>query len=353
MRKSFLCIALCLALLLSMSTTAFAAGSSDIKVTYSKDAAKVVKSVDITWGSMEFNYNSGDTKVWNPDKLQYEIVTGDGGGYWEPARAEGDTVTVTNHCNSQLEVTVAYTPAETNGVTGSVTNGSFTLASAEGTDVNNAPKNSSKLTLDNSSTPAQWATDGATTIGNITVSLKTFFQMDATNSTAKELEKALLNALNAGITDARVTLATDAAGEMFAAINNALNSSGAAESSIDLTIAGVQVIPSGALGDGDKADPVALKTLNLPDAVKLEMNALALPNVQTVYAPKVTEWTIWGIWCASHITTIVLTAPGDITADFLELNTKNINLTLNKDKESEVDGNRWKDQTWNSISFAD
>lgn len=178
--------------------------------------------------------------------------------------------------------------------------------------------------------------------------------VDATSLTATQLEEKLLSALYSGHTEITVTLAADADGEMFAAINNALNSSGAAESSIDLTIAGVQVIPGSALGDGYNADPVALKTLNLPDAVKLEINALALPKVQTVYAPKVTEWKIWGIWNAFNITTIVLTAPGTITADFTDLITGNINLTLHKDKESEViNSNQWNDKTWNSITFAE
>ena len=358
MRKIF-SIALCLVLLLSMSTQAFAAESGDIKVTYSQDTAAVVTVVDITWGSMEFNYTSSETKVWNPETLQYEIIPGEGDGSWTPKNEGGDTVTVTNHSNTGLEVTVTYTPAEENGVAGSVTNGTFTLATAEGTDKNNAPKDSAKLALDNSSTPSQWGTDGATTIGSMTVTLKTVFFMDATSSTADELEIALLTALNAGTTDVSVTLAANANEEMFTAITNALIRSSAAEGSVNLTIAGAQVIPYDALGNGHpepshNTDPTALKTLNLPDAVTLEMNALSLPNVQAVYLPKVTEWEIWGIWNAYDITTLVLTASGTITADIFDLDTENIDLTLHKDKESEVtNGNQWNGGTWKSISFAE
>lgn len=183
--------------------------------------------------------------------------------------------------------------------------------------------------------------------------------VDATSLTEIQLEKKLLTTLNAGNTDITVTLAADANEEMFTAINNALNNSIATESSIDLTIAGAQVIPAGALGIGEpdsklNTDPTALKTLNLPDAVTLEVNALSLPNVQAVYLPKVTEWVIWGIWNAYNITTLVLTAPGTITADFWGLDTENIDLTLHKDKESEVtNGNQWCGETWKSITFAE
>ena len=183
--------------------------------------------------------------------------------------------------------------------------------------------------------------------------------VDATSLTEIQLEKKLLTTLNAGNTDITVTLAADANEEMFTAINNALNNSIATESSIDLTIAGAQVIPAHALGNGDpdskrNTDPTALKTLNLPDAVTLKANALSLPNVQAVYVPKVTEWEIWGIWNADNITTLVLTAPGTITANFLSLDTEDIDLTLHKDKESEVtNGNQWCGETWKSITFAE
>jgi hypothetical protein len=183
--------------------------------------------------------------------------------------------------------------------------------------------------------------------------------VDATSLTEIQLEKKLLTTLNAGNTDITVTLAADANEEMFTAINNALNNSIATESSIDLTIAGAQVIPGEALGNGHpdskrNTDPVALKTLNLPDAVTLKANALSLPNVQAVYVPKVTEWEIWGIWNAYNITTLVLTAPGTITANFLALDTEDIDLTLHKDKESEVtNGNQWCGETWKSITFAE
>ena len=94
MRKSILSIALCSVLLLSMSTTAFVAESGDIKVTYSQPDPEKVTIVDLTWGSMGFNYSSGDTKVWNPETFKYDIIPGEGDGAWTPKNENGDTVTV-------------------------------------------------------------------------------------------------------------------------------------------------------------------------------------------------------------------------------------------------------------------
>ena len=188
--KKAISMILALVLVLSMSTTVFAAESGDIKVTYSQPDPEKVTIVDLTWGSMEFNYSSGDTKVWNPETLQYDIIPGEGDGAWTPKNENGDTVTVTNHSNTGLLVTVSYTPAAENGVTGNVENNSFLLATAEGTATDNAPKGSAKLTLDASSVPTTWNETGATTIGNITVKLD---HCDVLVSTAEEFEAALAN----------------------------------------------------------------------------------------------------------------------------------------------------------------
>lgn len=193
MKKSIFSIALCLVLLLSMSTQALAAESGEIKVTYSQPDPEKVTVVDITWGSMEFNYTETvSSQVWNPNTLKYETVGGDGEskGSWAPKDTGGDTVTVTNHSNTSLLVTVTYTPANENGVNGTLKNGSFLLSTAVGTTTDKAPEGSAKLTLDNTSVPASWSTSGATTIGNITVTLD---HCDAVASSPEELNAALEN----------------------------------------------------------------------------------------------------------------------------------------------------------------
>lgn len=190
--KKVISMILVLVLVLSMSITAFAAevpsgGTQSITATYSEVESAIVYKVDISWGGMVFNYNSGMENVWNPDTLKFETVQ-KGEASWAPAEQGGDTVTVTNHSNTGLLVNVAYTPAAENGVNGSVENGSFFVATAVDTERGNAPKGSAKLTLDASSVPTTWNETGATTIGSITVTLD---QCDAIPRTVGEMSAAL------------------------------------------------------------------------------------------------------------------------------------------------------------------
>ena len=190
MVKSLCIMLFALCICAASALPAFAAESGDIKVTYSKPDPEKVTVVDLAWGSMEFNYTDGGaTKVWNPETMKYEIVAGNGeGGSWTPKETGGDTVTVTNHSNTGLLVTVVYTPEAENGVSGTVENGSFMLSTAVETDFDNAPKDSAKLTLDPASKPASWSDSGATIIGNITVKLD---HCDTMVSTLEEFNAAL------------------------------------------------------------------------------------------------------------------------------------------------------------------
>lgn len=49
----------------------------DVYATYNPLAdADITYKVDVEWGSMEFTYDSGDTKSWSVDTLKYDITTG-------------------------------------------------------------------------------------------------------------------------------------------------------------------------------------------------------------------------------------------------------------------------------------
>ena len=186
-------------------------------------------------------------------------------------------------------------------------------------------------------------------------------EIDATAITASHLETSLKTALNAGFTDITITLPENAEYDMFTAINSALRSSNATDGSVDLTISGVQTIPNCELmGNGnpkasENTDVTQVKTITLTDATTLAMNALAYcQNLEAAYLPKVTSFGIWALVGCSKLETLVLSASGDITADFTSLETSGIDLTLNKDKESAVtDGNVWMEVTWKSISFVE
>ena len=140
--KKFVFILLTLALVLVMSTTAFAEtiennpGSQDIDVSakYVDSVSAPTKySVDVTWGAMEFTYTVSGTKTWDPETHTYTTST-------QPAwTASGNTITVTNHSNTDITASFAFSALTAyNTVTGSFSSASLTLPTAEGKAVNDA-----------------------------------------------------------------------------------------------------------------------------------------------------------------------------------------------------------------------
>ena len=140
--KKFVFILLTLALVLVMSTTAFAEtiennpGSQDIDVSakYVDSVSAPTKySVDVTWGAMEFTYTVSGTKTWDPETHTYTTST-------QPAwTASGNTITVTNHSNTDITASFAFSALTAyNTVTGSFSSTSLMLPTAEGKAVNDA-----------------------------------------------------------------------------------------------------------------------------------------------------------------------------------------------------------------------
>ena len=150
--KKFVFILLTLALVLVMSTTAFAEtiennpGSQDIDVSakYVDSVSAPTKySVDVTWGAMEFTYTVSGTKTWDPETHTYTTST-------QPAwTASGNTITVTNHSNTDITASFAFSALTAyNTVTGSFSSTSLMLPTAEGKAVNDAVLNGkTSLTL--------------------------------------------------------------------------------------------------------------------------------------------------------------------------------------------------------------
>ena len=124
-----------------------------------------VYSVDITWGDMAFTYKA-EAGTWNPANHTY---TGAEGGVWTVDKDGGNTITVTNHSNTDVTAAFSYAAAEGfTGISGSFDNASLALKSAVGTEVKNAPSGTAALTL----TGALGSdTTANTTIGTITVTL--------------------------------------------------------------------------------------------------------------------------------------------------------------------------------------
>lgn len=111
-------------------------------------AADTVISADIKWNNMSFTYTAGSTGTWNPDTHAYDNSTN---GSWSTGKAD---ITVTNHSNSAIDATVAFTSAvegvvgtfykDENGAAASTAateaDKTLKLATAVGTMHDNAPE---------------------------------------------------------------------------------------------------------------------------------------------------------------------------------------------------------------------
>ena len=146
--------------------------SCDVKATYRADssggaggAGGTVYNVDITWGDMAFTYTAA-AGIWDPTTHK---TTGAEGGAWTVDKEGGNTITVTNHSNTDVTAVFSYAAAEGfTGISGIFDNASLALKSAVGTEVANAPKGTAALTLDGA---LGSDTTANTTIGTITVTL--------------------------------------------------------------------------------------------------------------------------------------------------------------------------------------
>lgn len=175
MKKIVSCL-LCLVLAMSMSVTAFAAegsvtkeetGSQNIDVTAKytvSSGSDTTYSVDIQWESMTFTYTESSTKTWNPSPHTYSTTTGTGA--WDKTEAK---ITVTNHSNASVTAAVTYTPVDGTGVTGTIENGSKTLAAG----VVNKPEEADALvaTLKISGKPTGTVTAEGVKVGTVTVTI--------------------------------------------------------------------------------------------------------------------------------------------------------------------------------------
>lgn len=141
--KKILATILALTMIVGMSLTAFAAtvtftgdtGTQSVPVSaaYSKNDTtnrdKIVYSVDVTWGDMNFAYQADGVRyIWNPETLDYTAVdttngTSSGDG-WDKTSA---TITVTNRSNTALTI-----EADTSAVPGFTVTGVKEVATAVG-----------------------------------------------------------------------------------------------------------------------------------------------------------------------------------------------------------------------------
>lgn len=140
--------ALLLAVLAVFSLTigAFAADPTEKDVTVNTVNGSTLAAVyktNITWDSLVFTYTFDSAKdTWNPETHEYERTSGISG--WDKTTAD---ITVTNHSNRGISVSVAANVPTTYNVTGTLSKPTFTLDTAEGTAVGAAPADTCTLTI--------------------------------------------------------------------------------------------------------------------------------------------------------------------------------------------------------------
>ncbi len=172
--KKLFSLLLSLALVLSLSVTAFAAdgsgnvgqGSQDIPVTAKTTGSSTdtpVYSVDISWEDMTFTYSAATTRTWNPETHTY---TSSSSGGWNKTTA---AVTVTNHSNVAVDVSIAYAAEGSTGITGTMDITSDALAA--GVEGKPAEADYGTYTLTISGTPNATVSETGVKIGTITVTI--------------------------------------------------------------------------------------------------------------------------------------------------------------------------------------
>lgn len=146
--------------------------SHDVTATYvdgssggAGGAGTKVYNVDITWGDMAFTYTA-EAGIWDPANHTYTDAKG---GAWAVDKEGGNTITVTNHSNTDVTAVFSYAPASGfEDISGTFDNASLGLKSAVGTEVANAPTGTAALTLTG---PLDSNTTPNATVGTITVTL--------------------------------------------------------------------------------------------------------------------------------------------------------------------------------------
>ena len=174
--KKFFALALALVLTFALAVTCFAeyvpemdalgeSATQNVTVSYQAGAAAAtVYSVDVVFESMAFTYKDTVMGTWNPETHSYN---GTVDAHWEDADAN---ITVTNHSNAAVAVTVAFAAngEYTGDATASITDGaSFTLESAVDTAFEAAPSDTATLTVAGTGT----AGETAAVIGTVTVTI--------------------------------------------------------------------------------------------------------------------------------------------------------------------------------------
>ena len=168
---------------------------------------------------------------------------------------------------------------------------------------------------------------------------------------AEFVKKTIADVLAANKTDIELTLPASAGEDVFNAIREALSS--ASEGSIDLTVYGVEALPSSAF-----LNCKPLKVISLPDVKSIESVAFQdCIGLETIYAPIVSSISDFAFADCPKLNSVTL---GNISAAgiriFDNVPTYIVDLTLSKDQKvmTKKDIEAWQsDESKNYINSED
>ena len=166
--KRIITLLMVLAMVMSLSATAFASDlgeSKDVTAKYEQnESEQPIYNVDLNWGDLTFTYTETVEKVWNPDSHPDATTTT---GSWDKTES---TVTVTNHSNVSVAVSMSVTPAQGTGVDVSLTGGNATLAAGEVGNVDGAASVTGTVKV--SGKPNSTVTEDGIKVASITVTIQ-------------------------------------------------------------------------------------------------------------------------------------------------------------------------------------
>ena len=196
--KKIVSLLLIVWMLTSLVTVAFAEEENrhDVLAEYKKVSTSLESEInlEIQWGKMEFTYTVNETKLWNPDKHAYDVISSE--AQWS---AVGNTVKVINHSDASVVASFSYNAAEAyTAVSGSFSSASVVLPSAQNTSLEEAPTEEVTLTL---SGELPETAVGMQKVGEVTVALAKLALPDKVGADSVETSDPGLNVYLGGYTD--------------------------------------------------------------------------------------------------------------------------------------------------------
>lgn len=163
--RAFLLPLLLCAVCVSVSAAQVGSREIDVNAKFrSVSTTPASYSVDLQWTDMTFTYTKEDTHIWDPLNHAYKTRSRTG---WDRTRG---TVTVTNHSNVDVRVTVSYTPLGGMGVAGTLKNASGRLKAGTVGDYSGADSMTATLTI--SGTPSEDITESGTKVGSLKITIQ-------------------------------------------------------------------------------------------------------------------------------------------------------------------------------------